>query len=94
MTKKEALDQIKKYKHLIGKTLNEDEVEDIVLCPTKADILTPILLRLNEGASYEDLIAGYDDFVNVVVYDLNLYRFEGRLMWDYLDHVIKKHNLK
>ena len=94
MTRKEALAQIKKYKYIIGETLNDDEVEDIVLSPTKADILTPILLRLNEGSSYEDLIAGYDDFVNVVVYDLDLFRFEGRLMWDYLDHVIKKHNLK
>ncbi len=68
-------------------------VEDIVLSPTKADILTPILLRLNEGYSYDDLIAGYDDFVNVVVYDLDNYRFEGVLTWDYLDDVIKKHNL-
>lgn len=93
MTRKEAIKQSKQYEHIIGKTLNKDIVEDIVLSPTKVDILTPILLRLNEGSSYDDLIAGYDDFVNVVVYDLDLYRFEGRLMWDYLDIVINKHNL-
>jgi len=94
MTKKEAQEQRKKYNYLIGKPLNEDIVEDIVLSPTEADLLTPILLRLNAGSSYDDLIVGYGDFVNVVVYDLDLYRFEGRLTWDYLDHVIKKHSLK
>lgn len=94
MTRKDALEQQKKYQYLIGKTLKDDEIETIVLCPTKGDVLTSILLRIDEDLPYEDLIAGYEDFNNVVVYDLDSFRFEGILMWDFLDYVIEKHGLK
>lgn len=90
MTLQEAILFKDKHANIIGKTIDSQEVSDIVICPKPDGSVGAIAMEVLTYGNYEHLWVGSTDFDVLVLFDLQDFPTTGNLIFEFLENILQK----
>ncbi len=85
----EANKLVAENQHLLGTQTNEGQIDDIVVIPSETGLTFDLCTRIYWGVDYDDILIMYEDFIVVVIYDIDEWMLKGVMRVDNIKNIIQ-----